>query len=144
MNILLIQPPCYAGDSLSLYLNDYASRVPQLGLLYLAASVFRDHDVRLLDFNLEQTELQTIPRMVERLCRATGDWTADLVGFGTMANVYPLVLRMAEAVREAVPAAAIVFGGHQATFTAAETLQRYPQVDYVVLGEGEQTFPRLV
>jgi len=144
MNILLVQPPCYVGDPLSLYLNDYASRVPQLGLLYLASSVAGDHDVRLLDLNLEQTELQTIPRMIDRVCRAAGSWPADLVGFGTMANVYPLVLHMAAAIKETVPSTPIVLGGHQATFTAAETLRRYPQIDYVVLGEGERTFPRLV
>lgn len=144
MKILLVQPPCYTGDPLSLYVNDYASRVPQLGLLYLAASVTAHHDVQILDLNLEQTELQTISRMIGRVCETAESFAADLVGIGTMANVYPLVLRMASGIKECLPGLTVVLGGHQATFTAAETLQRYPQVDLVLLGEGEVSFPGLV
>lgn len=144
MKILLVQPPCYVGDPLSLYVNDYASRVPQLGLLYLAASVTTHHDVQILDLNLEQTELQTIAKMIGRVCEAAESFGADLVGIGTMANVYPLVLRMVAGIKERLPGITVVLGGHQATFTALETLQRYPQVDLVVLGEGEVSFPGLV
>jgi len=144
MKILLIQPPCYVGDALSLYINDYASQVPQLGLLYLAASVTDHHDVRILDLNMEQTQLETIGRIIERACEVAGSFGADLVGIGTMANVYPLVLRMAAALKERFPDLPVVLGGHQATFTAAETLRRFPQVDLIVQGEGELSFPRLV
>jgi len=144
MKILLVQPPCYVGDPLSLYINDYAFRVPQLGLLYLAASVRGHHDVRILDLNLEQTELQTVPRMVERVCQVAEETGAGLVGIGTMANVYPLVLQMAAEVKARMPEITMVLGGHQATFTAQETLERFPQVDLVVMGEGEGPFPRLL
>ncbi len=115
MKILLVQPPCYVGDPLSLYINDYAFRVPQLGLLYLAASVRRHHDVRILDLNMEQTQLQTVPAMVERVCQVAGETGAELVGIGTMANVYPLVLEMAAQIKARLPEATLVLGGHQAT-----------------------------
>jgi radical SAM superfamily enzyme YgiQ (UPF0313 family) len=144
MKILLVQPPCYVGDPLSLYVNDYSFQVPQLGLLYLAASVTADHDVKILDMNLEQTELQTIAAMVGRVCDVAESFAADLVGIGTMANVYPLVLHMAAGIKNRLPGIPVVLGGHQATFTAAETLRGYPQIDMVVLGEGEVPFPRLV
>ncbi len=144
MRILLVQPPCYVGDPLSLYVNDYSFQVPQLGLLYLAASVTADHDVKILDMNLEQTELQTITAMIGRVCDVAEAFAADLVGIGTMANVYPLVLHMAAGIKSRLPGIPVVLGGHQATFTAAETLRGYPQIDMVVLGEGEVPFPRLV
>ena len=52
-------------------------------------------------------------------------------------------LRLAKMAKEANPACFVVFGGPHATHRSREILSRYPAVDAVVLGEGEETFAEL-
>lgn len=42
------------------------------------------------------------------------------------------------------PAVTVVFGGVGATFLWEHLLRHFPQIDYIVLGEGEVSFPRLL
>ena len=66
-----------------------------------------------------------------------------VVGISSMFSGYHLdALRWADEVKRLMPEAAVVLGGSAATASAELTLRR-PSVDYVVLGEGEDSFPRL-
>jgi anaerobic magnesium-protoporphyrin IX monomethyl ester cyclase len=42
------------------------------------------------------------------------------------------------------PEIVTVYGGVHATFTAAETLRNVPEIDYVIMGEGEESFTEFV
>ncbi|MCU0559872.1 MAG: cobalamin-dependent protein [Desulfobacterales bacterium] len=42
------------------------------------------------------------------------------------------------------PAVTVVFGGVGATFLWRHLLRHFPEIDYIVLGEGEESFPRLL
>ncbi len=79
----------------------------------------------------------------DELDRALGD-DPLLVGFTSLTG-YQLWFgaRIASRVRARAPHVPIVWGGVHATATPAQTL-REPFVDYVVVGEGEVTFPVLV
>lgn len=56
-----------------------------------------------------------------------------------MALGYLDALLIAQAVKEASPGTMVVFGGPQATATAAKTLGRFKQVDLIVRGEADAT-----
>ena len=47
---------------------------------------------------------------------------------------------MIAAVRQPLPACTIVLGGPHATVSGAEILGQYPEVDFVLGGEGELSF----
>jgi len=53
-------------------------------------------------------------------------------------------LRLACALKQALPESIIALGGPHATFLADEILKRYPEIDYIVQGEGERSFSELL
>ncbi len=69
---------------------------------------------------------------------------ADLFGFGSICSSYPLTLRLAEQVKRGKDGVGVVLGGPQASVVDQATLKAFPFVDYIVRGEADITFPRLV
>ncbi|MBI5379947.1 MAG: B12-binding domain-containing radical SAM protein, partial [Nitrospirae bacterium] len=69
---------------------------------------------------------------------------ALLFGLTSLCSNYPLTLRLASLIKETVPGARVVLGGPQASAVFARTLEKHPAIDYVVVGEGEQTLCDLV
>jgi radical SAM superfamily enzyme YgiQ (UPF0313 family) len=68
----------------------------------------------------------------------------DAIGFGTICSTYPLTLRIAKAVRQARPDAAIIFGGPQASAVDLATLKIFPHIDFILRYEAEESLPRLL
>lgn len=61
------------------------------------------------------------------------------VSFYTLWPFYHIMLRIAAEIKQKNPGVITVFGGPQASFTAAETLSSMDFVDYICTGEGENT-----
>lgn len=123
-----------------------------LGILSLAA-VLEQQDIEpdIVDLNrlyyeyLAFEELRPdgsgfVNYVVERLEAAA----CEVFGFSTICSSYPLTLRLARRLRQVRPGATIVLGGPQASVVDVETLKTFPFVDYIVRGEAEETFPRLL
>jgi len=123
MKILLVSPP--AGIS---YATIGISR-PPLGLAYIAAVARDRHDVRIVDFNVEES-WKKFPY---------GRY--DVVGISVDTSRYHASLKIAERAKAA--GAAVVMGGPHPSFMDEEALRSGP-VDYVVRNEGEYSFLSLV
>ncbi|WP_346355770.1 B12-binding domain-containing radical SAM protein [Azotosporobacter soli] len=54
------------------------------------------------------------------------------------------ILQLSQAIKAILPKCKIIIGGPEATYNAASLLQNAPWVDYVILGEGEETLPALL
>jgi len=68
----------------------------------------------------------------------------DLVAFSSTTSSFLEAYRIAEAVRNKDARIRIVFGGAHACTMGAPLLERFPAIDFLVLGEGEQTMLELV
>jgi anaerobic magnesium-protoporphyrin IX monomethyl ester cyclase len=66
----------------------------------------------------------------------------DLVGLSVMTAKYASAMKMTEIVKRTCPSALVVWGGPHPTIQPDEVLQS-PNVDFVVRGEGEETFLEL-
>ena len=111
---------------------------PPLGLAYLAA-VLEQHgyDCTLLDANaLQLSPDETIARVAAA--------RPDVVGTTMVTPTLDLAGGLIRRVRAALPDAVTVMGGIHPTTLPAETLEAVPEADYLVRGEGEVTFPRLL
>lgn len=126
MSITLIRPPfCPTGF-------DQQFQEP-LNLAYLAAVLRREgFEVHLLD--AEFAELT-----VEAILREVAADAPSLVGISVMSDgSLPGALRIAEGVRRwAAPESHVTAGGHFATFRTEYLLRMVPEMDSVVLFEGE-------
>lgn len=70
-------------------------------------------------------------------------WQPRIVGIGGTTPTRMKSFRIARAVKKTLPGAIVVYGGVNATFTAREVLGHVPEIDYVLMGEGELSFRSL-
>ena len=113
--------------------NDY----PPLGLAYLAAVLERaGHQVAVFDFGLSpDSELAEDVRQVSA-------YAPDLVGMTAMTNTWYSAAALAQALKAALACPIVVGGPHATVFP--ERVAQEPAIDYVVVGEGEETLLELV
>jgi anaerobic magnesium-protoporphyrin IX monomethyl ester cyclase len=72
------------------------------------------------------------------------DYRPDLIGFSVMTCEFPRILSVLPWIKADLPHTKIVLGGPHVTGEPAGTLDDSPEVDFVVLGEGEETILELV
>ena len=137
MNVALVFPPFYHPSMYNL---------PPLGLINLATLLHRDGQAPvLLDqvLGLRDGSLPFGSGLYDACAAQIAATRPDVVAFSAQCTTYPPALNIARRVRSLLPQARIVVGGHNASFVATETLERFPFIDAVVRGEGEATFPEL-
>jgi len=101
---------------------------------YLAAAV-PGHEVKILDLRLYRRPWQAFERSLRR-------FRPDIVGFTGYSHEATAVKQLAQRVRERLPKAKVIAGGHHAT-SAPHDLD-LPQIDAIVRGEGCAAFRQLV
>lgn len=130
MRVLLIQAPVTIR-------SPHSQLSPPLGLAYIAQYLLdRGHSVELLDLNVSGFNPVRIRSRLKRL-------RPDLVGISSHTETYPNALVIAELVKAHDPEIAVLFGGPHASILPREVLTE-SSVDYVAIGEGEQTAAELV
>jgi anaerobic magnesium-protoporphyrin IX monomethyl ester cyclase len=115
----------------------YPSGDPPLGVAYLAA-VLRDrgHEVEIFDATFARQPMRALREMLGRK-------RYDLVGVSVLTSMIGDAVAIGELVREVSPDAMVLAGGPHATVAPEHTLQT-GSFDAVMIGEGEETLPRLV
>lgn len=109
-----------------------------LGIMYLS-SVLRQkggHDVGLLDMRLR-------PIPPEQAAEKALAFNPDIVGFSTLTLEYSVVSEVAKAIKARRPEVVTILGGPHAS-TDPDTVLKNPSIDYIALGEAEETFPEFV
>ena len=111
---------------------------PCLGLLYVAAVLKRDWGIEtcIIDSNADDLTLNDLENII-------AEEKPDIVGFSVLTFNLLNCIEVCKLIREQSPATKICFGGWHPTLYPRETLA-FDFVDYVVIGEGEQTFSELV
>jgi anaerobic magnesium-protoporphyrin IX monomethyl ester cyclase len=69
------------------------------------------------------------------------DW--DLIGIGGLTTTYYRIKELAPIVRKYAPNSLFIGGGGWSTYNPTEILQLVPELDMIVIGEGEETFSEL-
>jgi anaerobic magnesium-protoporphyrin IX monomethyl ester cyclase len=113
-----------------------SGRLPPLGLAYVGAALEKaDFQVQILDnYNLRKP-IEEVKKEVLRL-------EPEIVGITCGSVTYRPCIETAKAVKEALPSCKIVVGGWQPTYMP-ESLLRHQEIDYLVMGEGEQAMVEL-
>ena len=134
MKILLLAMP----DTVDML--DPVMKLPNLAITSLAASVGPEHDVRVLDLVLVKDRLK---KSLEAHLEA---FTPDVVGLSAMTFQYSTMIRIASLIRKKLPGVRLIAGGYHVTLMHAEIAAETPDVpiDFMVRGEGEETFAELI
>jgi radical SAM superfamily enzyme YgiQ (UPF0313 family) len=107
-------------------------------MAYLAAFVAQQgYPVHVLDAEALDYGFEEIMAHVREL-------EPDVVGFSCTTPLFPSAVVLAEAVKEMFPRAAVVLGGPHISALPRESLEASEAIDFVVFGEGEESFLELI
>lgn len=113
-----------------------AGKLPPLGLAYVAAVLEKSgypveiYDNYLLERPIEEVKVEIKKRQPE------------IVGITCSSLTYNRCIETAKAVKEACPTCKVVVGGPHSSYMP-ETMLEHQEIDYVVMGEGEQAMVQL-
>ena len=133
MKILLVYP--YFVDK---RINEEDVSAIPMGLYYVGAML------RANGYAVDILNGHNLGRAPHRIYQVLGDKQPDVVGFSILhANRWGGI-DIARMVKKVNPKATVVFGGVGATFLWEHFLTHFPEIDYVVRGEGEHSFLKLI
>jgi len=115
-----------------------ANIMPPIGLLSLAAWVERHGHVA------DVHDCYASPGQDERIDAHLRENPTDLVGFTTTTSSFLDAIRIARRIREAHPDLKTVFGGVHISALQGKLLRDFPEIDYGVVGEGEEALVALL
>ncbi len=106
---------------------------PPLGVLYCAGVLINDGvEVSVLDQAARGFSSEQILKWVKKE-------DPDILGFSVLVTSYNETLNLARQAKEQNPNLIIVLGNYHATFNAERILRKYPFIDVIVRGEGENS-----
>ena len=114
-----------------------AGRLPPLGLAYVASALENS------GFQVEIYDNYLLERPIEEVKSEIRKRSPEIVGITCNSLAYERCLEMAKAVKEACPSCRVVVGGPHASYMP-QTLLEHSEIDFVVIGEGEQAMVQLV
>jgi len=111
-------------------------KLPPIGLMYVASALERaGFEVQMLDNYLMKKPTQEVGELVAKTQPA-------IVGITCGSATYPRTVETAKAIKAAKPDCRIVVGGWHASYMP-DSLLDTPEIDYVVMGEGERAITQL-
>jgi radical SAM superfamily enzyme YgiQ (UPF0313 family) len=145
MNIILIYPSIKRKIQNQDFL--LKNNFPSLGINYLATILRKDgHNVTVQDNFIDS---------ISNNCQSSLDYTSaankmlleinpKIVGISIITSSRRESLQLARLVKKIHPETIVVAGGAHAAVMYKQLLLNYPEIDFVVIGEGEVTFSKLV
>jgi len=132
MDTLLINP--YDENAVK---NGLGFISPPLNLMYLGGALEEaSYNVKIVDDDLEQLGYN-------KICKILSKEEPPLVGITATTSTIKNALEYAKLVKKILPDSLTVIGGPHPTFMPIETLKSCPDLDVVVIGEGEKTITEL-
>jgi len=133
-SLLFVEPPRVFWFVMGEYLP------PPSSLLILAAYVERELpgvDIEIVDCQADRLDWKGLEKYIE----STAPSIILTSGFTTNAYSCVRTCEIAKTINEDITT---IVGGIHFSFTAEESLQNYPEIDFIVRGEGEQTVVDLI
>lgn len=133
MRILLLAMP----DAITAL--DAVTQMPNLGLCSIAGNI-KGYDIKIVDLVFHKHGIKKFVRSILK------DFKPDLVGLSSMSHQYASACILSAICREEKPDVKVILGGYHATLMHRE-IGAGPDAklfDFIVRGEGEFTFRRLV
>ncbi len=107
-------------------------RFPPIGLAYVAAALEKEgFQVEIFDNYLLKQPIDYVKLKIKSLA-------PEIVGITCGSATYQRCVETAKAVKEVLPSCKVVVGGWHPSFMP-DSMLRHPEIDYVIMGEGERS-----
>jgi anaerobic magnesium-protoporphyrin IX monomethyl ester cyclase len=134
MKVILINPPfsMYAG------VKGHGGSAPPLNLAYIAAFLRQKRKDRIAIIDCEALRLKY--KDIEKRLK---EMKPEIIGITAPTPAFQQVLNVAEIAKKVNPKIKVIIGGPHASAFPEDSVM-FKQIDYVIVGEGEETFCELV
>ena len=136
MKVVLISMP----DVIPIVIHEMALHMPNHGIACIGGNIDDGHEVYLIDLVRKRGGISNY------LTRTLKKINPDLIGLSAMTWQYPTCLAVIGLIKSILPNVKIAVGGYHATLMSGEMTVSHEakEVDFIIRGEGEETFRRLV
>ncbi|MDX8365771.1 B12-binding domain-containing radical SAM protein [Cytobacillus sp. IB215665] len=107
-----------------------------LSIRYLKAYAEPDYDVQLAEYTIKDPAMNIVTDIYRK--------KPDVVGFSCYIWNIEETIKVIKMLKKINPKLTIVLGGPEVTYDVSEWLDKIPEVDFIVIGEGEETFKQLL
>lgn len=127
-------------DVAPIIMHESTFHMPNLGIASIGANIEAEHDVYLIDLIRKRSNVR------KYLCRTLPKINPDLIGLSAMTWQFDTCLKIIRLIKQLLPHTQIAVGGYHATLMYKEISQSEgcQAIDFIIRGEGEITFRRLV
>jgi anaerobic magnesium-protoporphyrin IX monomethyl ester cyclase len=136
--ILLVHPLGYGEKGAGQDISRTANIMPPLGLCSISAYLAKQ------DFESEIVDFNAWPDSIERMRSILAHDLPAYVGFSCTTSSFLDGIRLAQFAKSVLPEVNVIFGGVHVSFLGREMMQKHAVIDYVVVGEGEETLAMLM
>ncbi|MBN1383893.1 MAG: radical SAM protein [Elusimicrobia bacterium] len=110
---------------------------PSLGLGYLANSIKKDHDVKIVDCIKEKLDIDGLREFVKKD-------PPDVIGFQFYTYDFSFIKSAVRMIKENFPDITTVAGGPHPSSCGLEIINQIKEIDFLFQGEAEKGFPDLL
>ena len=107
-----------------------------LAIRYLKASCEHEFDVELAEYTIKDPSMNIVSDLYQR--------KADVIGFSCYIWNIEETIQVVSMLRKVRPDVRIVLGGPEVSYDTDYWMKRLPDVNFIVIGEGEETFLHLL
>ena len=128
MRVAIVAPPYPLEEAPS----------PPLGVSYVASAFEQaGAEVKIMDFIVSRYT-------PEKLQRGLKEFQPDLLGATSVTMNFPLAAEIVKTAKKFDSSLVTMMGGPHVSFDVINTMKTYPEIDMLVIGEGEKTISELV
>lgn len=107
-----------------------------LALRCLKAYAEPDYKVDMAEYTIKDPAMNIVTDLYKR--------NPDIIGFSCYIWNIEETIKVAQMLKKINPELIIIFGGPEVTYDVTHWLERIPEADFIAIGEGEETFKRLL
>lgn len=127
--------------------NSQLTPIFPLGLASLKTSLLPEHQVEIFDPNIETGGLETLGKFINDFQPTIIGLSLRNIDSGQSTEPFSFLkgfLSTLKVVKSSAPSALLIVGGAGFSIFAEKLMQKFPQIDIGVLGEGEVSFKEII
>src|SRR5690554_2884789 len=107
-----------------------------LALRYLKAFSQKDFDTEIAEYTINDPVMNIVSDLFQK--------SPSVIGFSCYIWNIEETIKVIEMLKKVKPELRIVLGGPEVSYDTAYWMERLPNVDFIIMGEGEETFHHLL
>jgi radical SAM superfamily enzyme YgiQ (UPF0313 family) len=107
-----------------------------LSIRYLKAYAEHDYDIELAEYTIKDPPMNIVTDLHTK--------KPEILGFSCYIWNIEETIKVIKMLKKINPSLLIVLGGPEVTYDTREWMEKIPEVDFIIIGEGEQSFKQLL